>query len=88
VRTRGAGEAVLLLLDVVELLGSERIDYAVIGAMVASVHGIARASVAADVVLRCRRRRSADSSGCTPRQAFTPSLGAGMRRIRSRQCWC
>jgi hypothetical protein len=51
VRTRGAGEAALLLLDVVELLGAERIDYAVIGAMAASVHGLVRASVDADVVL-------------------------------------
>ena len=50
-RTRGAGEAALLLLDVVDLLGSERIDYAVIGAMAASVHGLVRASVDADVVL-------------------------------------
>jgi hypothetical protein len=51
VRTRGAGEAALLLLDVVELLGAERIDYAVIGAMAASVHGLVRASVDADLVL-------------------------------------
>lgn len=50
-RARGAGEAALLLLDVVELLGSERIEYAVIGAMAASVHGLVRASVDADVVL-------------------------------------
>jgi hypothetical protein len=50
-RTRGAGEAALLLLDVVDVLGVERIDYAVIGAMAASVHGLVRASVDADVIL-------------------------------------
>jgi hypothetical protein len=51
VRTRGPGEAALLLLDVVHHLGSERVGYAVIGAMAASVHGLVRASVDADVVL-------------------------------------
>jgi len=51
VRTRHAGESALLLLDVVERLTSERIGYAVIGAMAASVHGLVRASIDADVVL-------------------------------------
>lgn len=50
-RTRRAGEAALLLLDAVDLLGAQQIDYAVIGAMAASVHGLVRASVGADVVL-------------------------------------
>ena len=50
-RTRGAGEAALLLLDAVALLGSEQVEYAVIGAMAAAVHGVIRASVDADVVL-------------------------------------
>lgn len=50
-RARGAGESALLLLDVVERLGAERVGYAVIGAMAASVHGLVRASVDADVVL-------------------------------------
>jgi predicted nucleotidyltransferase len=50
-RTRGVGESALLLLDVVELLGRHRIEYAVIGALAASVHGAIRASMDADVVL-------------------------------------
>ena len=50
-RTQGPGEAALLLLDVAALLNSEAIDYAVIGAMAASVHGLIRASVDADAVL-------------------------------------
>ena len=50
-RTKGPGEAALLLLDVVAVLRAEQIDYAVIGAMAASVHGVVRASLDADAVL-------------------------------------
>jgi len=50
-RTRGPGEAALLLMDVASMLRSESIDYAVIGAMAASVHGLVRASVDADAIL-------------------------------------
>lgn len=50
-RTRRSGESALLLLDAVELLAREKIGYAVIGAMAASVHGVVRASVDADAVL-------------------------------------
>jgi len=51
VRTRRPGESALLLLDVIELLVLEETDYAVIGALAASVHGVVRASMDADVVL-------------------------------------
>lgn len=50
-RTKGPGESALLLLDAVGLLTSEGVDYAVIGAMAASYHGVVRASVDADAVL-------------------------------------
>jgi hypothetical protein len=50
-RTSRDGQSALLLFDVVALLNKERIDYAVIGAIAASVHGVVRASVDADVVL-------------------------------------
>jgi hypothetical protein len=50
-RASGPGQSALLLLDVVSLLAAERIDYAVVGAMAASVHGVVRASVDADAVL-------------------------------------
>jgi hypothetical protein len=39
------------LLDVVALLQTEKIAYAVIGAMAASVHGVVRAGIDADAVL-------------------------------------
>ena len=50
-RTSGAGQSALLLLDVVELLDDEKVNYAVVGAMAASVHGVVRASFDADAVL-------------------------------------
>lgn len=50
-RTRRAGQSALLLLDAVEVLTNERIGYAVIGAMAASVHGVVRASLDADALL-------------------------------------
>jgi predicted nucleotidyltransferase len=50
VRTTAAGQSALLLLDVIALLRSEGIDYAVIGAMAASVHGSVRASLDADAI--------------------------------------
>ena len=50
-RPTGSGESALLLLDVVRTLVNQRISYAVIGAIAASVHGAVRASMDADVVL-------------------------------------
>jgi predicted nucleotidyltransferase len=50
-RTRRAGQSALLLLDAVAVLRAEAIEYAVIGAMAASVHGSLRASADADALL-------------------------------------
>jgi hypothetical protein len=44
-----------LLLDAVDLMATQRIDYAVVGAMAASVHGAVRASLDADAVLSLAR---------------------------------
>ena len=44
------GQSALLLLDVVDLLTEGGFEYAVIGAMAASVHGAVRASLDADAV--------------------------------------
>jgi hypothetical protein len=51
VRTQRAGQSVLLLLDVVEILQQENIEYAVIGAFALSAHGVVRASTDADALL-------------------------------------
>jgi predicted nucleotidyltransferase len=50
-RTKSAGESALLLLDVIETLREHSIDYAVVGAMAAAVHGVIRASQDADIIV-------------------------------------
>lgn len=50
-RTKRGGQSALLLLDAVEILQGEKIDYAVIGAFALSAHGVVRASTDVDVLL-------------------------------------
>jgi predicted nucleotidyltransferase len=50
-RTSRSGQSALLLLDVVDVLASHKVEYAVIGALAASIHGAVRASMDADAVL-------------------------------------
>ena len=50
-RARGPGESAKLLLDVVDVLAARSIDYAVIGALAASLHGAGRASLDAGLVV-------------------------------------
>lgn len=50
-RTQASGESTLLLLDAVQVLRAEKIDYAIVGALAASVHGVIRASRDADALL-------------------------------------
>lgn len=50
-RTQASGESTLLLLDAVQVLRAEKIEYVVIGALAASVHGVIRASRDADALL-------------------------------------
>jgi predicted nucleotidyltransferase len=57
-RPSGSGESALLLLDVVELLDAQKVGYAVIGALAASVHGAVRASLDADLVLSVGMREA------------------------------
>ena len=56
-RPRGPGESALLLLDVVDVLKAERIRYAVVGALAASVHGDVRASLDADVLITASQQQ-------------------------------
>jgi predicted nucleotidyltransferase len=60
VRTRRPGESALLLLDVIDVLNSAGVGYAVIGAMAASVYGAVRASLDADAVLSAGMRVGTD----------------------------
>jgi hypothetical protein len=50
-KARAPGQSALLLLDVAALLGDQDIDYVVVGAMAASVHGSIRATTAADALV-------------------------------------
>jgi predicted nucleotidyltransferase len=50
-RTKASGESTLLLVDAVQVLRAENVDYAIVGAMAASVHGVIRASRDADALL-------------------------------------
>lgn len=50
-RARGPGESAKLLVDVVDVLAARSIDYAVIDALAASLHGAGRASLDADLVV-------------------------------------
>jgi hypothetical protein len=50
-RTSAPGQSALLMADVAELLATQGIRYAVIGAMAAAVHGVVRASLDADALV-------------------------------------
>jgi len=50
-RTRSDGESILLLLDAIQVLRAQNVDYAIVGAIAASIHGPVRASHDADALL-------------------------------------
>lgn len=50
-KARAPGQSALLLLEVVRVLSKENIDYAVVGALAAAVHGSIRATTDADALL-------------------------------------
>lgn len=51
-RTHQGGQSALLLLDGIDILRREKIDYAIIGAFALSVLGVVRATLDADALLR------------------------------------
>jgi hypothetical protein len=57
-RADRSGQSALLLLDVVDFLVARNVEYAVIGALAASVHGAVRASMDADVLLSVESREA------------------------------
>lgn len=59
-RTTGPGQSAFLIIDVIDVLNRETIEYAVIGAMAGSVHGAIRASVDADAVISLTVQKSAE----------------------------
>jgi hypothetical protein len=77
VRTRQAGQSALLLLDVVETLGREQVDYAVIGAFALSALGQVRATTNADALLHTTRARLRELQRVFKAEGFATDLRAG-----------
>jgi hypothetical protein len=76
-RTKSAGQSALLLLDVVDFLICENVEYAVIGALAASIHGAVRASMDADVLLSVETQRARDLEGGLKVGGFHTELTRG-----------
>jgi hypothetical protein len=76
-RTKRAGQSALLLLDAVEILQHEKIDYAVIGAFALSAHGVVRASTDVDVLLFTTPRYLAKLRARFQRAGFGSELRHG-----------
>ncbi len=76
-RTTGSGESALLLLDVVDLLVEQKIGYAVIGALAASIHGAVRASMDADLLLSVGMREAKSLEGDFTSAGFRAELTEG-----------
>ena len=76
-RTKRAGQSALLLLDAVEVLQREQIDYAVIGAFALSAHGVVRASTDVDVLLFTTSQRLTRLRTRFQRAGFVTELRPG-----------
>src|ERR1700739_5096211 len=76
-RGRGPGWSAKLLLDVVDVLAARSIDYAVIGALAASLHGAGRASLYADRVVSASVMEGTRIDEALKRAGLTTELRRG-----------
>jgi predicted nucleotidyltransferase len=76
-RAKRPGQSPLLLLDVIDVLTHERVDYAVIGALAAAVYGAIRASVDADALVSLTVARLSNLSQVFKKKPFTVELRRG-----------
>lgn len=76
-KARGPGQSVLLLLDVAEALAGQEVEYAVIGAMAASVHGSIRATTDADALVSVSVRKLAQLERAFRKAGFSTDLRRG-----------
>jgi predicted nucleotidyltransferase len=76
-RPTGFGQSALLLLDAIDVLTREQINYAVIGAMAASIHGAIRASIDADAVISLGSTKPADLERVFEAEGFQTELRIG-----------
>jgi predicted nucleotidyltransferase len=77
VSANAPGQSLLLLLDIVELLESERIPYGVVGALAASVYGTVRATTDADALISLPAPKLAALEKRLRKQGFTATLRRG-----------
>ena len=73
-RTSQGGQSALLLLDVVEILRREKVDYAVIGAFALAVLGVIRATTDVDALLFTKPGRLAKLEKAFKRARFETEL--------------
>jgi hypothetical protein len=73
-RTSKGGQSALLLLDVVEILRREKVDYAVIGAFALTVLGVIRATTDVDALLFTKPGRLAKLERSFERAGFDTEL--------------
>ena len=76
-RSTGVGQSALLLLDAIAVFTSARVDYAVIGAMAASIYGVVRASIDADAVLSLGPQKQSDLERIFRTAGFQTELRLG-----------
>ena len=76
-RTNRAGQSALLLLDVIEILRREKLDYLVIGAFALSAHATVRASVDVDALLYISYARLKRLSSIFESVGFVTTLRLG-----------
>jgi predicted nucleotidyltransferase len=76
-RARGPGQSTLLLLDATQLLAKESVDYAVVGALAAAVHGAIRATTDADALLSIALPRLGSLARAFKKAGFEAELRRG-----------
>ncbi len=76
-RTTAPGQSALLLLDVVAVLERRDVEYAVIGALAASIHGVVRASLDADAVVSLALSAAGDLERAIAAAGFKTELRMG-----------
>ncbi len=76
-RDEGAGQSALLLLDVIDVLKLEDIEYAVVGALAAAVYGTIRASADADALVSISMSKLKSLSQVLKRKRFATELRRG-----------
>ena len=76
-KARGPGQSALLLLDVAAVIGNQEIDYVVIGAMAAAVHGSIRATTDADALVSVGAAKLKQLAGGLKRAGLSADLRQG-----------